>query len=73
MKNQQRIMNALFKIIDPERFYSISHTPGEIDLQGRFNPITSLMLKQNKFREVGLDANGYFKMMRYNIVVTLTE
>ena len=70
MKTQLRKLELIFKLtrFKPEMFYSISFSNSEINLQGKFTPSTNKLLKN-----INIDSNGYVKMEKYNLIITLTD
>ena len=72
MKTNYRKLGILLRWF-PTAFYTISISDYDIQLQGKFNPKTVLIAKAYRFRQVEFEANGYLKMVRGNISITLTD
>lgn len=72
MKTNYRKLGILLQWF-PTAFYSITISEYGIGLQGKFNPKTVLIAKAYRFRQVEFEDNGYLKMVRGNITITLTD
>ena len=73
MKNNLKKINVLLEMFPVNSFYSIATTQLEISLQGKYNSDIVLLARKNKFINESLcKINGYVKMRRGNICITLT-
>lgn len=69
-KNNIRRLNAIGKIFDLEKFYSIN-LESTVQLQGEFNQTIVMKATENKFK-IGTNMFGYIILARspYRIVLT---
>lgn len=63
MKNSQRLLNTITKMIDIELFYSITLN-GELKLQGHFDRKTVCTLREIKFKNEEISESGFVQMSR---------
>ena len=72
MKDNLRILAAITKMIDADRFYCITVHHDNIKLQGRANSDLIALLLRTKFQAKPIGPEGFVEFQRGCIEVTLT-